>query len=81
LNLSARISLFSSVFLSQQISISISHSVVLLQPAEEGACVQWVPAWLRLLWLGGPLLFLLHLPSFPEIIPHDTWGKHISHKK
>jgi hypothetical protein len=39
LNLSARISQpFSSVFLSQQISISISisHSAVLLQPAKQG---------------------------------------------
>jgi hypothetical protein len=39
LNLSARISQpFSSVFLSQQ--ISISHSAVLLQPAEQGESKQ-----------------------------------------
>ena len=27
-------------------------------PVMSFSCVQWVPAWLRLLWLGGPLLFL-----------------------
>jgi hypothetical protein len=40
LNLSVRISQpFNNVFLSQQISISISRSAVFLQPAEQGDCI------------------------------------------